>query len=573
MATKRFFKNSLTSRMQYQLWLLFLGLLVVPFVPVAPVELPQIFYWFEKTIPASQIKSTLVDTTAFYSADTNWMNNFSLSVSNDTASVTGQILCCIWIMGILTMILFMVKAKIRLENIKKSALTLQNTNVRKLYCLCLDELKISRAIPLYSTAFLKSPIIVGFLRPCIYLPIHLISDFNAVELRFMLLHELQHYKHKDSLVNVLMNLAGIFYWFNPLIWYALKEMHIDREVACDTSVLKMLKEGSYEGYGNTLILLAQKLSRTPFPFSTGISGNMKQMQRRIVNIASYEKPTFRKKFQGSIAFVFIALLLLGFAPKLSTYALDETRYQWDATAKYISYSDYAAYFDGLEGCFVLYDLTNDNWNLYNLEQATHRVSPNSTYKIYNALFGLEEGVITPQNSQIPWDKKVYPFEAWNTDQSLPSAMGASVNWYFQEIDRRLGTASVIDYIQQIGYGNEDIHGDLSSYWMESSLKISPIEQVELLTKMYTHRLGFAPQNINAVKNAICLSASPNGTLYGKTGTGRVNDQDVNGWFIGYVESNGHTYFFASNIQGSHEATGSNASRIALSILSDLNIWK
>ncbi len=57
-----------------------------------------------------------------------------------------------------------------------------------------------------------------------------------------------------------MNFAGVVYWFNPLVWYALKEMRNDREVACDTSVLKMLEEDDYENYGNTLINFAEKVS-------------------------------------------------------------------------------------------------------------------------------------------------------------------------------------------------------------------------------------------------------------------------------------------------------------------------
>lgn len=111
----------------------------------------------------------------------------------------------------------------------------------------------------------------------------------------MLLHELQHYKHKDGLANYLMNFVGMIYWFNPLVWYALKEMRNDREIACDTSVLKLLESEDYVAYGNTLISFAEKISLTPFLFVSGISGNMKQMKRRIMNIASYKKPTLQKE--------------------------------------------------------------------------------------------------------------------------------------------------------------------------------------------------------------------------------------------------------------------------------------
>ena len=573
---KRIFKNSLSSRMQYNLWFLLLGLLAVPFIPFRFIGLPQIFSWLGslRSSPSSGAGTNITGTAeAVTTGNTNWMNNFTLSVNSETPSIAGYILLGIWIVGILAMIILVIKSSLRLRSLEKSALPLQNQEVRRLYHRCLEEMGIHRDIPVYSTAFLKSPIIVGLLKPCIYLPIHLISDYNESDMRYMLLHELQHYKHKDAVASYLMNLAGVVYWFNPLVWYALKEMRNDREVACDTSVLKMLEEDAYEDYGNTLINFAEKVSLTPFPFAAGLGGNMEQMKRRIINIASYEKPTFMKRIKGMTAFMLTAVLLLGFAPFISTYAADGSHYQWDSSSENVSYVDLSTYFGEYEGSFVLYDLENDAWSIHDMEHATLRVAPNSTYKIYDALFGLEEEIITPENSFIAWNGETYPFEAWNADQTLQSAMNSSVNWYFESVDEQLGAANISNYIEEIGYGNENISGDFSTYWMESSLKISPIEQVELLTRLQNNSLGFAPENINAVKDAICLCASDAGTFYGKTGTGRVDGQDVNGWFIGYIETVDNTYFFATNIGADSDATGGNATEITMSILSDMNIWK
>ena len=574
--SKLIFKNNLSSRMQYNLWLLLLGLLAVPFIPFRLVSFPQISSWLRsvRNYSASHADvgaNNVMDTGL--SGTTNWMNNFALSVNKDTPSVTGYILLGIWIVGMLAMMILIIKSSLRLRTIKRSALSLQNPEVRRLYNKCLNEMKIARNIPVYSTAFLKSPIIVGLLKPCIYLPIHLISDYHESDMRYMLLHELQHYRHKDALSNYLMNFVGVLYWFNPFVWFALREMRNDREIACDTSVLKMLETDDYEDYGNTLINFIEKVSSSPFSFASSLSGNMKQMKRRIINIASYEKPTFYKKLKGLTAFILIAVLILGLTPFISTYAADESRYQWKSSSENISYVDFSKYFGKYEGSFVLYDLENDIWSIHDIEHATLRVAPDSTYKIYDALFGLEEGVITPEDSFIAWNGKNYPFEAWNADQTLQSAMASSVNWYFQSVDEQLGTTSVYDYIKEIGYGNKNMSGDFSTYWMESSLKISPIEQVELLTRLQNNSLGFAPENINAVKDAICLSSSDAGTFYGKTGTGRLNGQDVNGWFIGYIETANNTYFFATNIGADSDATGGNATEITMSILSDMNIWK
>ena len=570
------FRNNLSSRMQYNLWLLLLGLLAVPFIPFRLISFPQIFSWLSSVRNSSASHAdvganNVMDTGL--SGTTNWMNDFALSVNKDTPSVTGYILLGIWIVGMLAMMILVIKSSLRLRIIKRSALPLQNPEVRRLYNKCLNEMKITRNIPVYSTAFLKSPIIVGFLKPCIYLPIHLISDYHESDMRYMLLHELQHYRHKDAIANYLMNFAGVLYWFNPFVWFALREMRNDREVACDTSVLKMLEEDDYENYGNTLINFIEKVSISPFPFAASLSGNMKQIKRRIINIASYEKPTFYKKLKGMTAFILTTVLIMGLTPFISTYAADESHYQWKSSSENISYVDFSKYFGKYEGSFVLYDLGNDAWSIHDIEHATLRVAPDSTYKIYDALFGLEEGVITPEDSFIAWNGESYPFEAWNADQTLQSAMASSVNWYFQSVDEQLGTTSVYDYIKEIGYGNKNMSGDFSTYWMESSLKISPIEQVELLTQLQNNNFGFAPENINAVKDSICLSSSDAGTFYGKTGTGRVDGQNVNGWFVGLLETADNTYFFATNIGADSDATGGNATEITMSILSDMNIWK
>ncbi len=572
---KHLLKNNLTNRMHYNLWFLLLGLLVVPFIPVHPIRVLQIFSWFGnlKNTALSSTETVIGETAALNQpTTTNWMNDFSISVSRKTPSTIGLILCILWCIGIFIMIMLIIKSMLRFNNIKNSALPLQNPAVRKLYHDCLDEMHITKPIPVYSTAFLKSPIIVGLFNPCIYLPIHLISDYNANDIRYMLMHELEHYKYKDAFANYLMNIIGVLYWFNPLVWYSLKEMKNDREVACDTSVLKLLDEDAYEDYGNTLINFAEKVSLTPFPFATGISGSMKQMQKRILNIANYHPASFRKNLHSTLVYIMIAVFLLGTAPILSIQASENNRYYFNDTNRNIKYIDLSDVFEEYNGSFVLYDATEDSWQIYNKEYATTRISPASTFKIYSALFSLETGIITPEQSLIPWNGQNYKYDLWNADQTLETAMQNSVTWYFQALDQQATLSSIKKYVQEIGYGNQLVEGDVSSYWINSSLKISPIEQVEMLKKLYYNQLGFSSNNIKAVKDSICLYSTEQGSISGKTGTEEVNGQNTSGWFIGYMEQDNHIYFFATNIQSEELASGPLATELTFSILSDLKLW-
>lgn len=570
---KKLWRNHLTSRTQYNLWFLPLCLMAVPFLPVRSDRILSLISRITGLDRPIFPGGSPVDTADVFgpsAAASGWMNDFTISVSNQTSSRIGTVLFGIWIIGIAVMVLFSLRSSLRLCRIKKSALPLQDRAVRNLYKRCLEEIRVTRRIPLYSTAFLTSPAITGVLKPRIYLPIHLISDHDLKSIRYMLLHELQHYRHRDNISNYLLSAASIFYWFNPFVLTAIRAMRNDREIACDADVLNMMDPDSYRDYGSTLIDFAEKLSFSPL--SSGLGGTAKQMEQRILHIASYRKPSHLKRFRSIALSATVAVLFAGITPALTSYGMADAPYQWDSKRN-IASLDLSEQFGSYDGCFVLYDQSADQWTLYNEDMTAARTAPNSTYKIYDALFALEEGAITPEDSRRSWNQENYPFESWNRDQTLAAAMANSVKWYFQDLDQQLGRDVIQSYLQEIGYGNQKIGRDLSSYWMESHLKISPVEQVELLNDLCQNTFGFSPENIQAVKDSLRLSSSPAGTLYGKTGTGRVDGLDISGWFVGFIETPDDTYFFATNIQSEDSATGSSAAKITLAVLSSFEIWQ
>lgn len=574
---KNLLQRQLSACMQYNLSIIFLAVLIVPFLPINSA--PSSISW-RHLLTASSSTNGDIQTTFLsgngYNLDK--INDFAVSVSTQIPTFIHTLLVFFWSIGIFIMFFLLYRSVKQVKALHSSALPLQNEELNALYIECLNEVNSKHTIPIYSTAFLKSPVLAGFLHPRIYLPIHLISDFNAgtisaTDIRYMLLHELQHYKHKDILIGYLINTVNVFYWFNPLIWYFLKRIRQERELACDSAVLQLLKETEYKSYGNTLINFAETIALSPFPLTMGISGNIKQLKGRILNIASFHQPTFKQKIRGYLICIFVSTIIIGCIPILSVYASDQTGYHFDTTEKNVTQLNLSSNFGDYTGSFVLYDQSADKWNIYNMEHASTRVSPNSTYKIYDALLGLESGIITPEHSTFTWNGEPYPFNSWEADQDLTSAIHNSVNWYFQAIDSQAGFEAVRTFLQTINYGNQNTGTNLNLYWTDFSLKISPIEQVELLQDFYQNNFHFDSKNIQAVKKALLLSTTSSGSLYGKTGTGRVNGKDVNGWFIGYIETANNTYYFATNIQSSSGATGSQATEITESVLSNLGIWK
>jgi beta-lactamase class D len=228
--------------------------------------------------------------------------------------------------------------------------------------------------------------------------------------------------------------------------------------------------------------------------------------------------------------------------------------------------DLEEYFQSFDGAFVLYRLSEDRYFRYNPERCSERLLPASTFKIINALIGLETGVVQDENSILPWDGTPYEIPEWNQDHSLKTAFQGSVVWYYQEIARRVGREKMQHYLEAVGYGNQEIGSQIDRFWLDGTLQISADEQVEFLKRLYRGDLPFSKRSMNIVREIMLVEEDEVHRLGGKTGSGVMGDQTI-GWFVGYEERHGNVYFFALNITGSSpEANGMQARGILLSIL-------
>lgn len=561
LAVRRLLRGRVSPQIQYRLWFLWLAFLFVPFLPVdlSGLSLPELI-----CDSVSQVGEGTAALTEKASGAFSISGDYAVSVSSGSFGSLNKILLLAWTAGTASSCGFLVFSWIRFRRIRRSALPIEKTPVRRIFDSSKREMNLQRNVGLYSTGELKSPAAAGIISPAVYLPLSLLADFRQDSLRYIFLHELQHFLQHDSAVNLLAELVRCLYWFNPAIWYGIKKMGLDREIACDSAVLEILKDCEYSGYGHTLLDLAEKVS---FPFSSGLGGSSSQIRLRILNIAGYRRDNRRRKRRGILAYLLSTALFLNCAPLLTIWG-SEAVYAFDAGDKKVVSLDLSEEFQNYEGSFVLYDSVGKTWKIYGLARAQKRVAPDSTYKIYAALHGLEEGVISPEESEMEWDGRSCPFDEWEQDQDLASAMKNSVNWYFQRIDADLGAGSVRKFLKKIHYGNGAVGRDLALYWTDQTLKISPVEQVELFRKLYEHMLPFSDENMDAVIDALYLGESDTGTLYGKTGTGQVDHKNVNGWFTGCLETSGNVYYFAVNIQSNEGASGSRAAEIARKILEE-----
>lgn len=237
--------------------------------------------------------------------------------------------------------------------------------------------------------------------------------------------------------------------------------------------------------------------------------------------------------------------------------------------------DLSRFFDGINGCAVLYSPENNKYSLYHPDLCKKEVSPYSTFKIITALAGLENGVIRDETSTMNYNGFQYAISEWNDNLSLEEAFQTSCIWYFRQVIDEIGSKEMSEILDTLNYGNCDIsewngsginpQKELNGFWLQSSLKISPLEQVQVLSKIFEGDTDFNEENIEILKKIMLVEESGDQKIYGKTGSSPIGEA----WFVGFIEEDtGKKYFavYLNDEAQSGSVSGAAAKEIALKIM-------
>lgn len=260
--------------------------------------------------------------------------------------------------------------------------------------------------------------------------------------------------------------------------------------------------------------------------------------------------------------------IITFFTFLTLYSFPETSYSSEIKER----SDWKCAFQDrkLDGTLVIYDLKDDTYQIYNNKRANTRFIPASTFKIANSLIALEIGAVKDESEIFVWDGQVRSFESWNKDHTLASAFRYSVVPAYQEISRRIGRERMGQWVNRLDYGNKDISGEIDKFWLEGPLKISAIEEVNFLRKLYNDNLPLSTRSKNIVKK-IMIAENGNGyTLRAKTGWAERASPQI-GWWVGWIEHGTDVHFFALNIDIRDASTLPEREKITRQILNSESI--
>jgi beta-lactamase class D len=226
---------------------------------------------------------------------------------------------------------------------------------------------------------------------------------------------------------------------------------------------------------------------------------------------------------------------------------------------------------GVEGTFVLLDERSDTLRGTNRARAEQRFSPASTFKIANALIGLSLGAVRSVDALIPYTGDANPFmREWLEPMGLRGAMKVSNVPLYQELARRIGLQRMREAIGRLGYGNQQIGTNVTTFWLRGPLAISAVEQTRFLSALAHRTLPFPAQAQRQVAEITRVDSGPGWSLHAKTGWQNAPGAGV-GWWVGWVQKGDQITPFALNIAMAGAADAPKREQLGRSSLQALGI--
>ncbi|HHX0105200.1 TPA: beta-lactam sensor/signal transducer BlaR1 [Staphylococcus aureus] len=555
---KRYFNYMLN----YKVWYLTLLAGLIPFIPIR--------FSFFKFNNLNNQEPTVESNSHNLNPNINTtkpVHEFTTDIHKINWDSIDNICTVIWIVLVIILSFKFLNSLLYLKYLKKQSLYLNEKEKDKINKILFNH-QYKRNIVIRKAESIHSPITFWYGKYIILIPSLYFKSINDKKLKYIILHEYAHAKNRDTLHLIIFHIFSIAMSYNPLIQIVKRKMIHDNEVEADRFVLNNINKNEFKSYAEAIM---DSVLKTPFfnknILSHSFNGKKSLLKRRLINI---KEANLKKQSKLILIFVciFTFFIMIIQSQFLMGQSLTDYNYKKPLQSDY-QILDESKNFGSNSGSFVMYSMKKDKYYIYNEKESRKRYSPDSTYKIYLALFGLDRHIISDKNSRMLWNHNHYPFDSWNKDQDLNTAIQNSVNWYFERISNQISKNYTYDQLKQLNYGNKNL-GSYKAYWLEDSLKISNLEQVIVLKNMMEQNNHFSKNEKKQLSSSLLIRKNENYALYGKTGTGIVNGKYNNGWFVGYVITNHDKYYFSTHLSD-EKASGENAKLINEKILKEMGV--
>ncbi len=304
---KPLYKNKFSKRWQYYIWIVVALRFLLPFTPDNAI----VGSLFEKFDTAAITNEIPASPNVPVPAGTG--NNKAEPIQTNREITTAAMrepfnkyVCLFFIWSALALVLFVRKVTVYqgfIQYIKAGNKEISDIKILNLLSDCEEKLNIKTRVELSCNPLIASPMLIGFFRPRIILPV---GEWEDKELSYIFVHELIHYKQRDMFYKWLIQIVVCVHWFNPFVYLLEKEVNKSCELSCDEKVISVLDDTARREYGDTLIsfLKSNNLYKSSLA-SVTLSEGAEQIKERLGAIMNFKSKTKTIRVLTGILTLFI----------------------------------------------------------------------------------------------------------------------------------------------------------------------------------------------------------------------------------------------------------------------------
>ncbi len=428
---------------------------------------------------------------------------------------------CLQVLGIFAAVIFIFLYFISMHRIFKSIVPLKETTFHLLLKTHFNSNNRRRKLSIYAGRG-KTPYLIGIFNAGIVLPFACLQKENK-HLEAVICHESVHFKHYDNLKLFILCILQCLFFYNPVIHLIALQYRKDIEYACDEAVLRQKTDSFSLSYINSIVYFASRRFYKKSYLSGFPSG--KNLNKRIKHLCNINKN--RISYVGVI-FLLCSLVFSFTSINKSNQIISDYSYQ------YIK--------DNGDGYKIVLNYLDSEKSGYfiNTNTCLDEVNGASIIKVPMSLIIIETSN-SENNYLVKWDGGRQPYNFWEQDHDLETALRYSVSWYYDKIFSNDMTVKLSELLHNNGYSGIAKN---SIFETISENKISPYDQTVFLSKIYANEFSRKPDSLEKLKKIMYRKKINGYIIYGKTGTAIDNSGKLSGWFTGYAEKDGQTIVFS-----------------------------
>jgi beta-lactamase regulating signal transducer with metallopeptidase domain len=208
----------------------------------------------------------------------------------------------VWIVGASAGLLRLLFGIWRLRKLRQSCTAIDVSMLDPAVRKTIETVVASKPVVITTSETLRVPAAIGLWGRTIVLPAWALRELAPEDLNVILLHEFAHLRRADDWTNLIQKIVRALFFFHPAVWWIDERLSVEREMACDDTVLA--QTANPRGYANCLVsLLERSLADRGWAMAQAAVHRAREASLRLAQILNKNRPVATKVWTPAVGIV------------------------------------------------------------------------------------------------------------------------------------------------------------------------------------------------------------------------------------------------------------------------------